>query len=271
MDEQETERLLAMLAGSHVTFFVSHLIGLKIKIHMAPGDILIMTSLIRGAARRSRPIALWEHGGFANHEPEPQVIINGRYLLDESEQLRLKVEAVIDAAAAQRAARLQSSSDAPPKMWRDGARYDFSHERDFVANERAAAGRLRRAIAGNAAITKHKLVAEAVEKEAQRVVRELEGELFDDSCTDPASLIAELDTAKEALQQATAELERRKSRERGGAAPPRSNPRPRPRPAHAPAITRRCAHAHTPRPAPLAHAHTLCQGLAWPWGVAEAE
>ena len=73
MDEQETERLLAMLAGSHVTFFVSHLIGLRIKIHMAPGDILIMASLIRGAARRSRLVALWEHGGFANHEPEPQV------------------------------------------------------------------------------------------------------------------------------------------------------------------------------------------------------
>ena len=72
-----------------------------------------------------------------------------------------------------------------------------------------ATGLTRRAIAANAAITEHKLVAEAVEKEAQRVVHELEGELCDDSfrnhsrCIDLASLIAELDTAKEALQQAT--------------------------------------------------------------------
>ena len=50
---QETERALGHLAGSHVTILVSHLIGLKIKIYMAPGDTLVMTSLIRSAARRS--------------------------------------------------------------------------------------------------------------------------------------------------------------------------------------------------------------------------
>ena len=63
--------MLAHLAGSHVTILVSHLIGLKIKIYMAPGDTLVMTSLIRSAARRSRPIMLWEHGGFANGEHQP--------------------------------------------------------------------------------------------------------------------------------------------------------------------------------------------------------
>ena len=104
-----------------------------------------------------------------------QVIINGRYRLDETEQLRLKVQAIIDAAAAQRAARPQSSEDAPPKMWRDGARYNFSHKIDFVANERAAAGLTRRGIAGKAAQQEHLAVATTVESEARRQVQALEG------------------------------------------------------------------------------------------------
>ena len=269
-DEQETERVLAHLAGSHVTIFVSHLIGLKIKIYMAPGDTLVMSSLIRSAARRSRPIMLWEHGGYANGEPEPQIIINGRFPLDETEQLRLEVRAVIEEGAAQRAARAQTSGAESPKMWRDGARYEFSHATDFVPNEHAAAGLTRRAIAANAAITEHKAVAEAVEKHARQVHATAEAELREAlsrhqqaprslfgmpmACF-PVAAMAKHATALEALRAAEAELDRRRSRERGGAChaprPTRGTSR-RAAPLHARAPARRAptTHRHAPHAQP---------------------
>ena len=114
-------------------------------------------------------------------KPEPQIIINGRFPLNETEQLRLNVRAVIDESAAQRAARPQTSGTEAPKMWGEGARYDFSHT-DFVPNKGAAASLTRRAIAGNAAITEYKAVAESVEKHARRALEAATAELQEACC-----------------------------------------------------------------------------------------
>jgi hypothetical protein len=76
-----------------------------------------MTALIRGAARCSRAIAMWEHGGFTNLQPEPQIIINGRFPLDKSEQMRLNVLKVIEEGAAERMDILsRGCRSAPPAL-----------------------------------------------------------------------------------------------------------------------------------------------------------
>ena len=62
-------------------------------------------------------------GGFANGKPEPQIIINGRFPLDESETLRLKVLAVIKAndaalSAADRQRTEELRRQTEPPMWK---------------------------------------------------------------------------------------------------------------------------------------------------------
>lgn len=98
-------------------------IGMQISATLLGGDFLIISSLMRGAARRSRvPFQLWNHAGFAMGGDEMQLIIDGA-MMDYTGALRAASLKSIRQAALARAGRGSTA-----RMWSDGARWRLAPE-----------------------------------------------------------------------------------------------------------------------------------------------